>query len=125
MTSPTPLGAEEPESILVATITIPNGQSQSAAIDLDGYGALRLHMSAAWTAAAVTVLHAPTLGGTYSPFYDDNGEYQVPNADQGRCCWLDPSKWLGLRFVKLRSGTNALAVNQAADRVLSLEFRSL
>lgn len=117
---------DDPEQILLVPFTIASGQSQSAAVDVDGYGLLRLYTPAAVDSApAMTMLMSTTLGGTYVPFYDDAGEYSVPNFAVSRCLWFDPSKFVGVRFVRFRLGTAASPVVATADRIFSLECRSL
>jgi hypothetical protein len=117
--------ADDPESIVNVQFTIASGQSQSAAIDMDGFGILRIHTPATLTGTAMTLLGSPTLGGTYNPIYDDTAEYQIPNYAANRCIMLDPSKFLGLRFMKFRSGTAGAPTTEGADRVFTLECRSL
>lgn len=100
--------------------TILSGASLSAAIDLGGLRAGAIIMPAAWTAASITFLVSHD-GTTYSSLYDENDtEVAIATANvvSGHCRALPLSLFLLYRYVKLRSGTLALAVNQGADRAL-------
>lgn len=109
----------------VLSVTIPSGQAQSNAIDLIGNVLVALAMPAAWTAAALSFLGAPTFDGTYLPVYDDAGtEVIVAQASvvAGRVIVNSTvlEKLASLRFIKLRSGGVGAEVTQGADRVLTL-----
>lgn len=102
------------------TVTISAAASQSGALQVDGKF-VGLIMPAAWSAAAITFLGSPD-NVTYSPIYDDLGERTIISADAAinRMILFELADWLGVKFVKVRSGTAAAPVVQAADRVLTL-----
>ena len=105
------------------TATIANGASLSGAVDL-GAGAILagIQMPAAWTAASLT-FQVSADGVTYANKFDALGtEYSVASAAAAASQYiaLPPADWLGVRYVKVRSGTAAAAVNQGAERALTL-----
>lgn len=101
------------------TVTILNGASLSGAIDLGMYRLSRVVMPAAWTAADLTV-QASHDGVTYSNLYDSaNTEYLI-KAAAAREIVVPNADFLGIRYLKLRSGTSGSAVNQGADRIITL-----
>lgn len=104
-----------------ATASIASGAALTGAVDL---GAQRLHrivIPAAWTAAAIS-FQSSADGTTFADLYDVNGEVVLPVASVGasRAVIVDPAAFLGIRYLKLRSGTGASPVNQAAQRDLTL-----
>lgn len=113
------------------TGTILSGAALSGDYDLSGASGLTivgLITPAAWTAAVLTF--SVSLDGiTYYPLYNSSGvEVQLASSVLTvASAWigLDPSDFVGIPHVKLRSGTNAATVNQAADRTVLLIGRSL
>lgn len=108
---------------LTKAVVIPNGATGlSAEVDLEDYVLLKIHMPAAWQAAVLTMMAAPVSGGTFYSLYDDQGNEVTIQAAASRCIGVDVAAGAiaGLRYVKFRSGTAALAVDQTADRTLTL-----
>lgn len=105
-----------------ADVTIANGGSLSGAIDLAGRTAIRLLMPAAWTAAVLTLQFSPD-GVTYNNVYDSFGTEYTIQAAASRAILLVPADFLGVRYLKLRSGTAGAAVNQGADRAITVVSR--
>lgn len=101
------------------SVTIANGQSLSAAVDLEGRKIAGVFMPAAWTAANLTFQASDAAAGTYADVYDTAGTEISVTAAVSRAL-MDPSKLAGIRFLKIRSGTSAVPVNQLADRILIL-----
>jgi len=97
-----------------ATATIASGASLSAAVDMQGRALTGILLPAAWTAAGVTfsVSHD---GITYGDLYGESGEYSL-TVGASSFVGLNPGALMGFRFIKVRSGTAAAAVNQAAQR---------
>jgi hypothetical protein len=75
-------------------------------------------MPAAWTAASLT-FQGSADGTTYGDLYDAGTEMSTA-AGASRVIHLDWTKFVGLRFLKIRSGTTGVPVNQGGDRVLTL-----
>jgi hypothetical protein len=107
-------------------VTILTGQSQSDAIDIEGFRLAAIDMGAAWTAANITVLAASELDGTYRPLHADGGGELVITAAASRIIGIDAGSGVlaAVRFIRLRSGTTATPVNQAATRTLRLILKS-
>lgn len=103
------------------TVTILSGQSLSGAIDLAAERAHRITLPAAWTAAAIT-FQASADGVTYSDLYNEGGEYSLGSTVVGasRTILLDQATFYGIRYLNIRSGTAAAAVNQGADRIITI-----
>lgn len=103
-----------------STVAIATGQSVSAAAQIDGKLA-GIILPTGWTTAAVTFLGSAD-GGTFFPIYDAGVERAIASADAvaGRLIALNLSDWLGVKFVQIRSGTAAAAVNQTSARTIAL-----
>lgn len=102
------------------TVTIAGGASLSGAIDLATQRLAGIAMPAAWTAANLT-FQASTDGETFNDLYDWlGGEYTVQVGGPARHLQLPLADFLGLRHLRIRSGTAAAPVNQAASRTLTL-----
>lgn len=108
----------------VLTATITSGASVSNVIDLEGYQLSAFCMPAAWDAAAISFLSAPTADGTFEPVYADGIEVTEPVA-AGRCCPISSNALAlaSLRFIKLRSGVAATPVVQTAARTITLSLK--
>lgn len=95
------------------------------AIDVGGARLAAILIPAVW-AVAVLTFQASADGVTWNDLYDDQGNEVTCQAVAG--------KWMGLdvlarpvgafRFLKLRSGTSASPVNQAANAALVYTTRS-
>lgn len=102
------------------TVTIANGQSLSGEIDISDQCVVGIIMPAAWTAASITLAGAAAKAGTFVPVYDAAGTELTITADASRFIALAPDATRGVRYLKVRSGTNAAAVAQGAERILTL-----
>lgn len=113
-----------PVSHTTLQATIASGASLSDALDLIGYDLVGIEMPAAWTAAAIT-LQSSSDGVTYRNVYSASGTELSLTVDASRYVHVD-STVAGLlqRFVKIRSGTAAVPVNQAAARLLGVYGRA-
>jgi len=110
--------------IVYTTVTIANGTSLSPAVDLDKYSLIGINMPSGWTTANLSFQVAHD-NSTFNPLNDKTGEIDLASAAASVYIALDPTVFVGLRFIKLRSGTNATPVNQGADRVITLILRAL
>lgn len=105
--------------------TIASGAALSGAIDLGLNGQAEIVgvvMPAAWTAAALTFQVSPD-GTNYSDLYDDGGtEVNFTVAAARAFGWQQTTahKIKGWRWLKIRSGTTGLPVNQAAQRLITV-----
>lgn len=110
-------------------VTIPNGQSLSAEVNLGPHRLVGIIMSAAWTAADLSIqalLRQPATNPpapVFGEVVDSAGSNLVlaaaPGADE-YIALAPTAALLGLGRVKIRSGTAGAPVNQAADRSLTL-----
>lgn len=106
--------------VINRTATIANGASLSNVVDMDTARLFAIQMPAAWTAAVLT-FSVSFDGVTYADMYDVAGvEVSFTTSAARYLVLTNPVQWQGVRFVKVRSGTSAAAVNQAAERVLNL-----
>lgn len=108
---------------LSGTVTITNGTSLSGAIDLGSSSLSGILIPAAWTAAGLSFAVSTSLAGTYVPLWNGFGsEYTIPSASvvANQFITIPMVDFLGIQFIKVRSGTAASAVNQGADRILTL-----
>ena len=111
------------------TVTIPSGQAVSgSAAATDGRQVVGMITPANWTAADIS-FQVSYDGVSFYPLYfpstDGLQEYVIiPGAVTGAYfCPIDPTIWMGVRFVKIVSGRNGAGVNQAADRNIQLVMR--
>lgn len=105
--------------------TIANGASLSDAVELPaGFYMAAVEMPAAWTAAALT-FQAGENGDDFSNVYDADGDEVEVAAAEARWVVLTPADWCAVPYVKVRSGTAASAVNQAAEREIKLILRPI
>lgn len=108
---------------LTKQVVIPAGATGlSAEVDLEDFVLMAILMPAAWETAVITLQGAAESGGTFGNVYDDEGNEVTIQAAASRCIGIDEvaGALAALRYVKLRSGTGASAVDQTADRVLTL-----
>ena len=100
--------------------TIAAQGSLSAAIDCEGGDIVRLHMSAAWTAADLT-FQVDDGDGTFRDIYWDWGAELVMAAAAGIVIELSPFILMhAIELIKVRSGTAAVPVAQNAERIIQL-----
>lgn len=104
-----------------AAAVILNTASLSAAIDLGDQRLHRIAMPAGWTAAGLT-FQASADGVAFNDLYNDAGEYALSSSvvAAARSIVVDQAIFYGIRYLKVRSGPAAAAVNQGADRTLTL-----
>jgi hypothetical protein len=114
------IGAVEYLDVLIA-----NGQSLSGAVDMGDRALVGALISAAWTAAGLSFQASPD-GVTYGKMLDATGaEITAAAVAAGNYVATDPKHWVGVRFMKLVSGTNGTQVTQGADRLIRIACRRL
>lgn len=99
--------------------TIASGASLSGAVSVGSSALTGISIPSSWTAANLT-FQGSFDGVTYFDLYDDSGIERQVIAAASRHVTVDPTKFIGLTYIKVRSGTAAAAVIQAAARVLNL-----
>lgn len=110
-----PVGSQAVET---TTVVIENNGSLSGAVDLGGRKLVAIDMPSSWTAASLT-FQASADGVTYDNLYDGATERALTVA-ASRYLAQAIGDWVGIRWLKVRSGTAASPVNQTAERVLTL-----
>lgn len=112
-----------PSPLTTVAVAIANGTALSDIVDLKGYSLVGIQMPAAWTAADLT-FQASADGTTFENLHVDTSdtEYTV-QAAASRYIAIPLATTISVRFLKVRSGTPAVPVNQGADRVLRLIAR--
>jgi len=115
-------GVTAANSLVAVPATIATEESLSAEIDLGAGRVLcGIDMPADWTAANLTFQASYNSGGTFDNLYDQYGTEKTVTAAEDRFIPLDdPAFWMGVRYLKVRSGTAASAVAQGAERVIQL-----
>jgi len=109
-------------SSLTATIT--SGTSLSAGVFVGDKVPTALVMPAAWTAADITFQVSDDNVTWYDLLQASNGlEVKVTSPAAAQWLQLDPSDFVSVTYLKIRSGVTALAVNQGADRTFKLVSR--
>lgn len=101
-------------------LNIENGASVSGELKLKPDYLAAIQMPAAWTAALLTI-EGSLDGANFFQCYDGAGEALSLTVDADRIIVLAPEATKGLVSVRLRSGTVAAPVNQAAARTLKVE----
>ena len=114
--NPLPVKGRNPSTVAAQ---IASGQSLTGAIDLADGILARIVMPASWTAANLT-FQTSNDGASFNDLHDENGNEVTVTAAASRAIRLSPADWVGVRHLKLRSGTSAGAINQAALRSLVL-----
>jgi hypothetical protein len=100
--------------------TIANGASLSPPLDLDQGRVAILFMPPQWTPAAIT-FQIGDDAGTWSDYFNSDGTEYALTVAAGRAIRLPIADFLGIRRLRVRSGTSGTPVNQAAAR--DIEFR--
>jgi len=115
-----------PRGVARAPFLIHAGQSISDARDVGGWDPLGVQLPTAWTTANLTFLAAERFNGTYLPVYGPTlTEARLTVGSQQRTILVVSgiADLRGLRYMKLRSGTEASPVVQLADRTVNMLVR--
>ena len=109
-----------PQLVARIPVVIAINTSLSSAVQIFGGLLSIIEMPAAWDAANLT-FQTSGDGTNYFNVYDDSGTEVTVTASTSRRIRLEPSQWAGIQYIKIRSGTAGVAVNQTAARTLYLE----
>lgn len=102
------------------TATIANGASLSGTVDLGTNRLFAIVMPASWTTANLT-FQVSADGTNFFDLYDDAGTEVAFTAAASRVIQnSNPGRWLGFRYLKVRSGTSGTPVNQGGARSLTI-----
>lgn len=102
------------------TANIANGASLSGPVPIGAQVITGIVMPSAWTAAVLTFQVSVDDGVTWSDLYDATGTEVNFATAASRFVAVDPSLWLGVSHVRVRSGMAGAAVAQGAARALQL-----
>lgn len=107
------------------TVTIESGATglASKALYIGDRVPVAIFMPATWVAASLT-FQGSVDGTNFYNLYDEGGNEITFTVAQQRTVVLAAASLAGVPYLKFRSGTSALAVNQTADRVLTVMLRS-
>lgn len=104
------------------TAIIPINQALSSPVKLGERKHVGLIMPAAWDAADIT-FQVSIDGTNYGNLYDKAGAEAVYKADADACIQIgdfDLAPWM---YIKVRSGTAAVPVNQTAERAIQVVMK--
>lgn len=101
------------------TVTIANGASLSDVAALGGMTLVGIIMPATWTAADLT-FQASHDNSTFNNVYDADDAEVTVEADASRYIQIAPTAYLGMNYLKVRSGTTGSPVNQGGARSVIL-----
>lgn len=104
-------------------VTISSGTSLSNAIDISEYSVVGILMPSAWTAANLS-FQGSIDGATYGNLIEKDGVELVITAAASYLIPLTASAFQPCRFLKIRSGTSVVPVNQAVTRTIVLILES-
>ena len=100
---------------------IANGASLSGVVELGDSRLFAVQMPTAWTAGNLTFQVSDDGTDFYDLYDSDGSEVVVTAGGASRVIQLtNPARYLGLRWLKVRSGTTGTPVNQGAERTLVL-----
>ena len=109
----------------VQSMTIANGAALSDAFDFRDFSFLTVQMPGAWTAASLGFYVASSLGGTFQPLYDDDGNLAQIDSPAASKDYSAPAAIGGAHFVKLWSQNGSgTGTNQGAERSLVVHLKS-
>jgi len=104
--------------------TIANGASLSGAVDISGTTLVAYIMPSSWTAADIT-FEVSADGVNFYNLYDQFDNEVINHVDASRFVAVIPSEFASIRYIKFRSGTSSSAVNQGAERSITLITRAV
>lgn len=99
--------------------TIPSGQSLSDVIVMGATRITAIVIDGTWTAGVMT-FQASIDGVTFYPVYDKAGSEVTYTVASDRYVKAEPSDFLGVCFLKIRSGTFSSGSNQDQDVSIKL-----
>ena len=105
------------------TVTIASGASLSAVASLAGKTVVGIEMPASWDAAALTFRTAASAAANMGDLYDEDGEVTIASGSVvagGTIGFQKIARFEHAEHIAVRSGTSAAAVNQSAERVITL-----
>jgi hypothetical protein len=109
-------GLASAQAYRAVNVTIAQGASLSAAANLGFCSVMRMELPTIDSAALTFQISED--GTTYRNYYDEFGsEVSVPASTGARIVRFNPGDLRNIRYIKIRSGTAASAVNQTTAAV--------
>jgi hypothetical protein len=109
-----------PDSTLIQTVTIGAGASLSGASSkYSGYRLVGLVTASTWDAAKISFA-VSNDGTNFFALYDTTAEVQVASTTGAFAIALEPAKFIGWDYIKVRSGLVGAATNQADATIVTL-----
>jgi hypothetical protein len=105
----------------ISKTLIASGAALSAAVDVSEFMVVGIYVPA-WTSASITFAACDTATGTFVPCYDASGTELTITVTTltGQYVGIAATALMGVKFLKVRSGTVGTPVNQGADRTIDL-----
>ncbi len=114
------------ESVLdIWPVTISNGTSITNGDNLGGLRLFGLVMPALWTPANLTFQASFDSGTSWHNVKDSTGNEITVTASAGDCVVWVPTAFASIPMIKIRSGSAASPVTQAASSIIQLILRSV
>jgi hypothetical protein len=116
-----------PRVVDTATATIAEDADSSDAIFVGDYALFGIVMPSTWTAADIS-FEVSLDGTTYQHMYDETGAEVSITPTAGTTLMFEAdfaSRFLGAKYVKIRSGVSGAFVNQAGARTLTIIGRGM
>lgn len=111
-----------PRKVKFKDVTISDGESLSASVNLDGLFPVGVVVPSGWNAASLTFqasVDNSTFYDLYSEISGTHSEVTV-SAAASKAIAFDANNFTPATHLKLRSGTTGSAVNQTGDVTLTL-----
>ena|SRR4030067_3630375 len=106
------------------TVTVANGVSLSGAINVETHVICAFVTDSGWNTAALS-FQASSDGTNYFNLYSDGSELTFAAIAASTWVTIDPARFLGIRHLKVRSGTAGSPVNQTGDSVVTVITRPI
>lgn len=103
-----------------ATATIASSSTTSSEIDLSGTTLCGIYIPSAFTGTSISFQASSASGGTFVAVKDGSGNSISKTVASSQFIRLDPTDFVGIRFLKIVSGST-----EGADRILTLAARPI
>lgn len=110
--------------VATRNVTISNGTSLSGALDVADYTVVGVITDSAWDTAAIT-FQASADGTNFFSLFNAGTEISFAAATASSYHIIDPALMLGVRAIKVRSGTAGTPVNQVGDAVVTVIIKPI
>ena len=110
--------------VATRNVTITNGTSLSGALDVADYTVVGVITDSAWDTNAMT-FQASADGTNFFNLHNAGTEISFAGVTASKYNIIDPALMMGVRAIKVRSGTGAAAVNQVGDTVVTIVIKPI